>query len=174
MEDVCTTVVRKAQVNDVPAIAELINRHAQNGLMLPRPLSWLYDTIRDYVVVECDGVIVGGGALHVMWSDLAEIRAVAIKDEYMGKGLGRSVVEALVEEAEDLGIERVFVLTYRENFFRRLGFRIIDKAELPHKIWSDCLNCVHFPNCDEIAMIQVLGDPRVGRHMRDNKNGEGM
>lgn len=156
MEDLCTAVVRKARVSDVPVIADIINRHAQNGLMLPRPLSWLYDNIRDYVVMVCDGEIVGGGALHVMWSDLAEIRAVALKDGYMEKGLGRMIVEALIEEAKDLEIERVFVLTYRERFFGSLGFKIIDKTELPHKIWSECVNCVHFPNCNESAMIQIL------------------
>lgn len=172
MEDLCTAVVRKARVSDVPVIAEIINHHAQNGLMLPRPLSWLYDNIRDYVVVECDGGIVGGGALHVMWSDLAEIRAVAIRDEYMGKGLGRSVVEALLEEAKGLGIERVFVLTYRERFFESFGFEIIDKAELPHKIWSDCVNCVHFPNCNEIAMIRIIGGPRVCGHGRSDTRGD--
>ncbi len=156
MEDVCAAVVRKARVGDVPEIAEIINNHARNGLMLPRPLSWLYDNIRDYVVAECDGVIVGGGALHVMWSDLAEIRAVALKEDYSGKGLGRLIVDSLVEEAGQLGIERVFVLTYRDRFFGNLGFTIIDKAELPHKIWSECVNCVHFPNCNEIAMIRIL------------------
>ena len=92
----------------------------------------------------------------MMWSDLAEIRAVALEDGYRGKGLGRMIVEALIEEAKDLGIERVFVLTYRERFFGSLGFKIIDKAELPHKIWSECVNCVHFPNCNESAMIQIL------------------
>ena len=161
MEDVCATVVRKARVSDVPAIAEIINHHARNGLMLARPLSWLYDNIRDYVVVECGGEIVGGGALHVMWSDLAEIRAVALKDEYMGKGIGKSVVCALIDEAKSLGIERVFVLTYRDRFFGSLGFEEIDKSDLPHKIWSECVNCVHFPNCNEIAMLLKLKNGEV-------------
>ncbi len=156
MKDTCTATVRKALVGDVPEIAEIINTHARNGLMLPRPLSWLYDNIRDYVVAECDGAIVGGGALHVMWSDLAEIRAVALKKEYSGRGIGRIIVDALVDEARVLGIERVFVLTYRDGFFGNLGFTVIDKSELPHKIWSECVNCVHFPNCNEIAMIRNL------------------
>jgi amino-acid N-acetyltransferase len=158
VEAVGAAKVRKARVSDVPVIAEIINHHAQNELMLPRPLSWLYDNIRDYVVIEHEGVIAGGGALHVMWSDLAEIRAVAIRDGYMNRGYGREIVEALIEEAKELGIDRVFVLTYREKFFGSMGFEVIDKSQLPHKIWSECVNCVHFPNCNEIAMIRTLGN----------------
>lgn len=156
-----TAVVRKAKVSDVPLIADIINRHAQNGIMLPRPLSRIYDNVRDYSVVVDGGEVVGCGALHVMWSDLAEIRAVALKDEYIGKGLGRPLIEVLIAEARALGIDRVFVLTYQDKFFAHLGFGYIDKSELPHKIWSECVNCVHFPNCNEIAMILDLkgGEP---------------
>jgi len=151
-----TAVVRKAKVTDVPAMAEIINHHAQKGMMLPRPLSRIYDNIRDYKVVEKDGEIIGCGALHVMWSDLAEIRAVALREEYIGKGLGRPLVESLMEEARDLSIEKVFVLTYQDRFFEHMGFHVIDKSELPHKIWSECVNCLHFPNCNEIAMLHNL------------------
>jgi amino-acid N-acetyltransferase len=151
-----TSVLRKARVADVPVIADIINHHAKNGLMLPRPLSKIYDNIRDYMVVEFEGEIIGCGALHVMWSDLAEIRAVAIKDGFTGQGYGRPLVKALLDEAKELGIEKVFVLTYQDTFFGRFGFRVIDKAELPHKIWNECVNCVHFPNCNEIAMISYI------------------
>ncbi|MHB9027143.1 MAG: N-acetyltransferase [Candidatus Latescibacterota bacterium] len=155
-------VVRKARVSDVPVMADIINRHAKNGIMLPRPLSRIYDNIRDYMVVDNEGEVIGCGALHVMWSDLAEIRAVAIRDEYIGKGLGRPLIEALLKEARDLGIEKVFVLTYQDKFFARMGFGLIDKSELPHKIWNECVNCVHFPNCNEIAMMNSLkgGEPQ--------------
>ena len=146
-------IMRKAGVSDVPVISEIVNHHARTGIMLPRPISRIYDNVRDYVVIESNGDIAGCGALHVMWSDLAEIRAVALADEYIGKGLGRPVVEALLKEAESLGIEKVFVLTYKGDFFRHLGFKDIEKSELPHKIWADCINCVHFPNCDEIALM---------------------
>jgi amino-acid N-acetyltransferase len=91
-----------------------------------------------------------------MWSDLAEIRAVALRDEYIGRGLGRPLAEALLNEARDLGIEKVFVLTYQDKFFARMGFELIDKSELPHKIWNECVNCVHFPNCNEIAMMIIV------------------
>ncbi len=153
MATVQTVIVRKAKVSDVPVIADIVNRHAKTGIMLQRPISRVYDNVRDYMVVEDDGEVVGCGALHVMWSDLAEIRAVALRNEYIGKGFGRSLIAALMNEARDLGIEKVFVLTYQDKFFAHLGFRLIDKSELPHKIWSECVNCVHFPNCDEIAML---------------------
>lgn len=156
MIEVNAAVVRKARVVDVPAIAEIVNRQAQKGLMLPRPLAWIYDNIRDYMVAEFDGEMIGCGALHVMWSDLAEIRGLALREDCIGKGYGRPIVESLLSEAGELGIERVFVLTYKEKFFERLHFKVIDKSELPHKIWGDCVNCVHFPNCNEIAMIYLV------------------
>ena len=148
--------LRKALVKDVPEIATIVNEHAKNGVMLQRPVAHIYDNIRDYILVEVDGSIVGCGALHIMWSDLAEIRAVALKNEYRGKGYGVPLIESLTKEAHELGLKKIFVLTYQENFFRRLGFENVDKAELPHKIWADCINCLHFPNCDEIALIRHL------------------
>ncbi len=126
--------------------------------MLPRPVSRIYDNVRDYTVVEVDGRVIGCGALHVMWSDLAEIRAVAVEESYIGSGFGRHIVQTLLDEAVSLEVDRVFVLTYREGFFRHMGFADVDKADLPHKIWSDCINCVHFPNCDEIALIRDLAE----------------
>ena len=148
--------VRKATVKEVPLVAEIVNYYANKGIMLQRPISRIYDNLRDYLVFEYDREIVGCGALHITWSDLAEIRALALKDEFIRKGFGRRIVEKLIEEARNLEIEKVFVLTYQEQFFEKLGFTEIDKWELPHKIWGDCLNCVHFPNCNEIAMIKVL------------------
>jgi amino-acid N-acetyltransferase len=161
MTDTQVKEIRKARVIDVPAIADIVNAHAAVGIMLQRPLTRIYDNVRDYVVVEVDGDIVACGALHVMWSDLAEIRALAVKKEYHGKGFGRAIVENLLDEAADLAIEKVFVLTYRDTFFKRLGFDYIDKSELPHKIWNECVNCVHFPNCDEIAMIRHTTQEKI-------------
>jgi len=156
MADRTEPVVRKAKVGDVPVIAEIVNEKAKAGLMLHRPISRIYDNIRDYTVVEIDGCIIGCGALHVMWSDLAEIRAVAFRDEFIGKGYGRKLVESLLDEAKELEIEKVFVLTYNEGFFRHLGFVDIDKSELPHKIWGECINCMHFPDCDEVSLIRKV------------------
>ena len=148
--------LRNATVEDAPAIAGIVNEHAKSGVMLQRPLSRIYDNIRDYMVVEADGEVIGCGALHVMWADLAEVRAVAVKEDAIGKGYGRMIVEALIRDAIALGIERVFALTYRVGFFEHLGFNEIDKSELPHKIWADCVNCMHFPNCDEVAMVKIV------------------
>ena len=148
--------MRKARVEDVPVISDIVNHHAKKGVMLPRPISRIYDNVRDYSVIESDGEIIGCGALHVMWSDLAEIRAVSLKEEFIGKGFGSPIIKTLLDEAETLGIEKVFVLTYKEDLFRHLGFVDIDKSELPHKIWSDCINCIHFPDCDEVALIYTV------------------
>jgi len=148
--------VRKANVKDAPSIAKIVNYHAQKGIMLQRPISKIYDNLRDYYVVEYNSEIVGCGALHVTWSDLAEIRSLAMKDGFSGKGYGNKIVNKLIEEAKSLEIEKVFVLTYQNRFFGKMGFTEIDKSELPHKIWGECVNCIHFPDCNEIAMMRVL------------------
>ena len=142
-------------VSDIPVIGGIINKQAETGAMLQRPLSMLYENVRDYSVIELEGKIIGCGALHVMWSDLAEIRAVAVVEDSRRRGYGRALVETMLAEVELLRIERIFVLTYQVEFFRSLGFSEIEKSELPHKIWRDCLNCVHFPDCDEVAMIKT-------------------
>ncbi len=149
-------IIRKSTVKDAPSIAKIVNSHAEKGIMLPRPISKIYDNIRDYYVVESNGDVVGCGALHVMWSDLAEIRAIALKEELIGSGYGRKMVQELIEEACNLEIEKVFVLTYNDKFFEKMGFSEINKSELPHKIWNECVNCIHFPDCDEIAMMLYL------------------
>ncbi len=146
--------IRPATVHDVQAISDIINYHANKGIMLARPISKLYDNVRDYTVIVHENYIVGCGALHVVWEDLAEIRSVAMRDGFKGKGCGRRLVERLMREARKLDVENVFVLTYQDKFFAKLGFNEVDKSELPHKIWSECVNCIHFPNCDEIAMIR--------------------
>jgi amino-acid N-acetyltransferase len=149
-------IIRKPTVKDVPGIAELINGYAQNGIMLPRPISQLYDNLRDYYVIEIEGKIAGCGALHVTWSDLAEIRGLALKEDIKGKGYGRRLVEKFLNEAVELGVKKVFALTYQTDFFKRMGFIEINKTELPQKIWNECVNCIHFPDCNEIAMVKEL------------------
>ena len=151
-------MVRKARVEDVKSMQDLISRFASRGEMLPKSLSELYDQIRDFFVYEEDGVIVGTCALHVSWDDLAEIRSLAVQEKYWGRGVGVSLVKACIEESRQLGVQRVFALTYRCEFFQKLGFEMIDKSLLPHKIWTDCLRCVKFPDCDETAVLRNLQD----------------
>jgi amino-acid N-acetyltransferase len=134
-------------------MVKLINAYAQKGQMLGRPMIELYESIRTFAVVERDDKIVGCGSLAVIWNDIAEVRAVAVDEEYRGQGIGRSIVTALLKDAKELEIPRIFCLTYQPGFFKKMGFRDVDKRDLPHKVWKDCINCPKFPDCDEIALI---------------------
>ena len=121
--------------------------------MLPRSLNELYEHLRDFHLFEENGSLAGVCALHISWDGLAEIRSLAVNKNKMKQGIGTKLVSRCLEEAAELQVERVFVLTYQEDFFKKLGFTDVEKKELPHKIWTDCLNCVKFPNCDESALI---------------------
>jgi len=149
-------MLRKAQIQDVKEIQKLLLHYANRGDMLSRSLSELYESLRDFYIVAEDGRIVGVSALHIVWEDLAEIRSVAVTEETGRKGIGTEVVNACIAEAKVLGLKRLFCLTYKPDFFARFGFRIVDKSELPHKVWGDCIKCAKFPDCDEIAMIMDL------------------
>jgi amino-acid N-acetyltransferase len=145
--------VEKAKIPDVPQIHQLINRFADSGEMLPRPLSEIYESVRDFVVIRDGERVVACAALHVSWSDLAEIRSVAVAEDHQGQGLGDRLVTECLGEAADLGIKTVFCFTYQPGFFKRHRFVDIDKMELPRKVWTDCFRCPKFPNCDETALI---------------------
>jgi amino-acid N-acetyltransferase len=132
---------------------QLINHFAGLGLMLPKPRSKLYQNIRDFFVAEREGEFAGCGALHVLWNDLGEIRSLAIAERYQKNGVGRRLAIAALEDAVELKLPRVFVLTYQQAFFEHLGFIEVEKSTLPHKVWGECMDCPKFPNCDEIAMI---------------------
>jgi len=148
--------IRKARVADVPRIAALVNYYAAQGEMLPKSLNQVYQNIRDFMVADEDGQVVGCGALHVLWEDLGEIRSLAVEFEKRGNGVGRLIVTQLLAEARELGLPTVFALTYRPTFFQKLGFQIVDKEALPRKIWADCIDCLKFPHCNEVAVqIQV-------------------
>jgi amino-acid N-acetyltransferase len=149
-------MLRKAQIHDVKEIQKLLTHYASRGDMLSRSLSELYEALRDFYIVEEEGRLIGAAALHIVWEDLAEIRSVAVAEDAGRKGIGTQVVQACLDEARELGLKRVFCLTYKPDFFGRFGFRIVDKSELPHKVWGDCMKCVKFPDCDEIAMILDL------------------
>jgi len=149
-------MLRKAQINDVKEIQKLLMHYANRGDMLSRSLSELYEALRDFYIVEEEGRIVGVAALHIVWDDLAEIRSVAVSEETGRKGIGTEVVNACIAEAKLLGLKRLFCLTYKPDFFGRFGCHIVDKSQLPHKVWGDCIKCAKFPDCDEIAMIMDL------------------
>ena len=151
--------IRKAIIADIKPIHKLLNHYADLGLLLPRPLSELYDHLRDFNVLVDRGEeekVVGACALGICWEDLAEIRSLAVVEDRRGCDCGRRLVEACLNEARSLGIRKVFVLTYAEGFFSRMGFKSVEKSTLPHKVWGDCLKCSKFPECDETAMALEL------------------
>jgi len=145
--------VDKAKVSDATLMQQLINHFADLDEMLPRALSELYENIRDYFVVRGDKQVIACAALHVNWLDLAEIRSLAVEEKSQNQGIGSSLVQACLSEAKELAIPTVFCLTRRPAFFEKHGFHLIDKMELPRKIWAECYRCPKFPNCDEVALI---------------------
>ncbi len=150
-------MIRRATLRDVKSIHRLIAEQAQSGHILARAMSELYSQVKDFIVTEDDGSgeIVGCGALQIVWEDLAEIRSLAVQTQYQKQGIGSALIEALLEESRQMGVSKVFVLTYRPELFQRLGFTLMDKGLLPHKIWADCIRCTKFPECDEIALVRA-------------------
>ena len=146
-------LVEKGKIQDVPQIHRLINNFADKGEMMARPLSEIYENIRDYFVVRQGEQVIACAALHVYWSDLAEVKSVAVAEDSQQQGIGTQLVEACLKEARGLCIPTVFCLTYRPAFFEKLGLSQIDKMELPRKIWTECYRCPKFPDCDEVALI---------------------
>lgn len=146
-------MLRKAVVDDVEKIQKLVNHFASKDEMLPRSLSEIYENIRDFFVYIEDGEIAGSAALHIFWKDLAELKSIAVFERYQHKGIGRSLVQECIGEAKKLGVTKLFVLTYVPRFFERLGFAIVPKDSLPHKIWSECVKCHKFPDCGEIPLV---------------------
>ncbi|MDX2479554.1 MAG: N-acetyltransferase [Desulfuromusa sp.] len=145
-------MIRHARITDARAIHTLLLAYAADGQLLGRSLADIYDSLRDFYVYEEDGEILGIGALAICWEDLAEVRSLAVVAGQQGKGIGRKIVESCLKEAVELGLKRVFALTYQPEFFKLLGFSDIEKAELPQKVWGACVNCVKFPDCDEFAL----------------------
>jgi len=145
--------IEKARISDATQMHQLINYFADKGEMLARPLSEIYENIRDYFVIREGERVIACAALHVNWSDLAEIKSVAVAEDSQRKGIGDRLIQACLKEAKELGIPTVFCLTYKPVFFERFGFSQVDKMELPRKVWTECYRCPKFPDCDEIALI---------------------
>lgn len=145
-------MIRKARIPDVPEIHRLINTFAERNAMLPRALSAIYENLRDFLVAEEDGRVAGCCALHVTWSDLAEVKSLAVDESMQGRGLGAKLVQVCLDEARQMGLPSVFALTYVPDFFEKMGFSRVDKSTLPQKIWTECINCPKFPDCGEEAV----------------------
>jgi len=149
--------IRKAKIGDVSKIHKLVNYYAEKRIMLPRSLSELYERLQDFFVVEFNGnEIVGCCALGIVWDNLAEIKSLAVMKKHTNKGLGKKLVYRCQNEAKKLGIKKIFVLTYIPKFFIKLGFKKISKDDLPHKIWSECIQCPFFPDCKEEPLLKTL------------------
>lgn len=149
-------LIRKAKITDIETIHGFITHYANLGLMLPRSRSSLYEGIREFTVAEEKGKIIGAGSLHIIWEDLAEIRALAVHPDHQRHGVGRMLVQSFLAEADELEIPKVFALTYQDPFFQKCGFTIIDKEKLPQKVWKECIDCPKFPKCEEVAVIKHL------------------
>ena len=149
--------LRKACVGDVKGIQALLRESANKGQLLPRPLTSLYKHVRDFHVAELDdGSLAACCGLSIIWEDLAEIRSLVVETSFRRQGLGRRIIQECLGEAGDLGVQRIFALTYNEAFFKELGFVEVDKDVLPQKIWADCIHCPKYPDCDETAVLLHL------------------
>jgi amino-acid N-acetyltransferase len=148
--------IEKAKISDALKIHELVNKFAERGEMLPRALSDIYQNLRDYFVLKDGENLLACAALHINWGDMAEIRSMAVSETSQLKGLGAMLVKAGIEEAKTLDMPTVFCLTYKPAFFEKQGFHIVDKSELPRKVWAECFHCPKFPDCDETALLLRL------------------
>lgn len=148
--------IRKAMVSDAFEIQGLINYYADMDKMLPRSLNEIYENIRDFWVCVSNGGIVGCVALHITWEDLAEVKSLAVKEEFKKRGIGKNLLSECIKDAKKIGIKKIFALTYMPEYFRKYGFKEIPKEKLPHKIWGECIRCPKFPDCGEIALLYEL------------------
>jgi amino-acid N-acetyltransferase len=168
-------MIRKATLDDAAAMHQLINAAARQGQMLGRALVEIYENIRDYYVAVDRKRIIGVCGMHVKWEDLAEIKSLAVAPSHQKKGLGRQLVEACIAEGLGLGVRRFYALTYVGDFFKRLGFKKVSRERLPQKVWSECIRCHKFPDCDEIPMLLNMKNPserpkpRGSRHSNTRK-----
>jgi amino-acid N-acetyltransferase len=162
--------IEKAKITDAAQMHKLINQFATREEMLPRALSEIYENIRDYFVVRDGNKVIACVALHVSWSDLAEIKSLAVADGWQDKGIGKELVDKCLDEAKELGVATVFCLTYKPEFFRRCGFADIEKSQLPRKVWGECYTCPKFPDCDEVPLVVHLGPPRPLEGGNEGKN----
>ncbi|MFK5975352.1 MAG: N-acetyltransferase [Sulfurovum sp.] len=148
----------KAKLQDIPSMQSLVLEDIKNGIILNRTEDEIATNIRSYVLAKDGEKLIGYTALHIHSARLAEIRSLIVDKEYRGQKIGQDMIKFTIDEAKSLGVqEDVLVLTYLPEFFNHLGFIEIDKELIPeHKIWLDCIKCIHFPVCNEIALIYKL------------------
>jgi len=147
-------LTRRAILPDVEQIHKLIGQYSHDGTLLPRTLAELSENVRDFTVVEDGGKIIACGALHFYGRHLTEIRSIAVSVKHKGKGAGRVLIEALLEEAEHHKITCVCLFTRIPEFFAKFGFDYASREVLPDKIYKDCLRCPRLHACDEVAMYR--------------------
>jgi amino-acid N-acetyltransferase len=150
--------VEPARLSDAEAIHQLVTYWADNGDMLHRPIGEIYEAIRDFKVIRLNGEIIGTGSLHIMGSDLAEIRSLAVKADTQARGVGAAIVADCMREAVGLGLDRVFALTFKPGFFEKQGFRVASVMEFPQKVWNECVRCPFFTNCKEVAVVRDVAE----------------
>ena len=153
--------IRKAGMRDIAPILDLINGYAARGIMLPRTEFEMSEAIRDFSICEAESAtpenrLMGCGALHFYTPQIAEIRSLAVREEAKSMGVGRKLVEQLVEEAREYELDAVFAFTDVAEFFQKVGFHVVERGVLPLKAWKDCLRCPKFEACDEIAVLRIL------------------
>ncbi|MBP2029271.1 amino-acid N-acetyltransferase [Methanohalophilus levihalophilus] len=149
-------LVRKATINDIESIKNIINGYAKKELMLPRSIGELHESIRNFHVYEINGEVVGCCALQVVWEDLGEVLSFAVVQDHRGKGIGSLLLQATIKDGKKLGVRKVFTLTYVPEFFEKMGFKRIEKSDLPHKVWIGCIKCPKFPDCNEVALSRTI------------------
>lgn len=153
-------LIRRARIEDVKSMHQLLSRFADKRELLPRSIAEIYENLQQFFVAEHKGRVIGTCALYVTWDNLAEVKALAVDEKYQGKGLGRRLLESCIEQAKALHIRRLFTLTIRSGFFEHFGFQHVSKDHLPHKVWTECVKCVFFPErCVEYAMVLDLSGP---------------
>lgn len=147
----------KAKLSDIVLMQGVVKPEVEKGIILFRSSDEMATNIRSYILAKNGSEIIGFGALHFHADNLAEIRSLVVKEDFRGQGVGKGIIQNLLKEGKEMGLNEVFTLTYQRSFFETLGFHEISKEKLPpHKIWADCIKCKHFPVCDEIALIKTI------------------
>jgi len=160
LETETETPIRRARLDDVDGIHDLLKHFSDREALLPRSKSDLYASLREFSVVEERGVIIACGALQIFTGELGEVRSLAVAPARGRAGLGRRMVHRIEQDARGIGLRRLMALTYAVGFFHKLGFRTVAMRELPEKVWGVCINCPKFLHCDETAVLKQLSPPQ--------------